>query len=162
MTTATPGTDGAQRMQFAFRHGGPVLAALRSRFGVLGLYIGQVWEARPSDRDRPPIHTVNYRYALHVGTDVNSEPVIRWKFDRRPADPRAQWSRRHLQGPIPLSFGPTTASLNDLHLPTGYVTVEDVVRFCIHDLGVPALSTDWNDILIESYREFRDQLTADQ
>lgn len=163
MIPARSGADGTQRMQFAFRQGGgPVLAELRSDFGVLGLYVGQVCEARPSDQDGPPILTVNYRYALHVGTGVNSEPVMRWEFDRRPADPQARWSRRHLQGPIPLSFGPTTVSLNDLHLPTGYVTLEDVIRFCIHDLGVPALSTDWNDILIQSYREFKDQFTGGQ
>jgi len=160
MTGATPAADGAQRMQFTFRQGGPVLAELQSRVGVLGLYVGQVCEARPSDQDGPPIRTVNYRYALHVGTDINSEPVMRWEFDRRPADPQAQWSRRHLQGPIPLSFGPTTVSLNDLHLPTGYVTLEDVIRFCVHDLGVPAIRSDWNDILIQSYREFKDQFVG--
>ena len=162
MTMAAPGADGTQRMQFTFRQGGPVLAALRSRVGVLGLYVGQVCEAHAFDADGPPIVTVNYRYALHYGTDINSEPVVRWEFDRWPADPEARWSCRHLQGPIPLSFGPTTVSLNDLHLPTGYVTLEDVIRFCIHDLGVPPLSADWNEILIESYREFKDQFMAGQ
>jgi len=27
-----------------------------------------------------------------------------------------------------------------------------VIRFCIHDLGVPPLSADWDEILIQSYR----------
>jgi hypothetical protein len=73
----------------------------------------------------------------------------------------AQWSRRHLQGPIRIDFGPRTMSLNALHLPTGHVTLEDVIRFCIHDLGVPALSEDWNEILVQSSRESEDQIRGD-
>jgi hypothetical protein len=153
MTAAAPAADGARRMQFTFRRGGPVLAALQSQHGPLGLYVGQVCEARPLDEDGSSIVTMNYRYALHYGTDINSEPVVRWEFDRRPADLGARWSRRHLQGPIPLTFGQTTVSLNDLHLPTGHVALEDVIRFCIHDLAVPPLSADWNEILSQRYRE---------
>ena len=160
MMSAVPGSDGAQRTQLAFRQGGLVLAPLPSRFGELGLYVGLVCEARPSDRDGPPFRTMNYRYALHVGTDINSEPVVRWEFDRQPSDPQARWSRRHVQGPIPLSFGPVTVSLNALHLPTGTVTLEDVIRFCIHDLGVPPLSRNWHDILIQSAGESRDLPTG--
>jgi hypothetical protein len=68
----------------------------------------------------------------------------------------------NLQGPILLSFGPATVSLNSLHLPTGYVTLEDVIRFCIHDLGMPPLSADWDETLIQSYREFKDQFVGSQ
>jgi hypothetical protein len=153
MTVAAPGLGGARRMQLTFRQGGLVLARLQSRFGVLGLYVGQLWEARRDDQDGPPAVLMKYRYALHVGTDITSEPVVRWEFDRRPADPEATWSRRHLQGPVPLSFGPVTVSLNALHLPTGVVTLEDVIRFCVHDLGVPPLRAEWDKILIQSCQE---------
>jgi hypothetical protein len=34
----------------------------------------------------------------------------------------------------------TKISLNDVHVLTGFVTVEEVLRFCIVDLGVPPLS----------------------
>jgi hypothetical protein len=68
----------------------------------------------------------------------------------------------NLQGPILLSFGPATVSLNSLHLPTGYVTLEDVIRFCIHDLGMPPLSADWDETLIQSDRELGEQLTGDR
>ncbi|MCC6495797.1 MAG: hypothetical protein IT193_06010 [Propionibacteriaceae bacterium] len=67
-----------------------------------------------------------------------------------------------MQGPTPLTFGPTTVSLIDLHLPTGYVTLEDVIRFCIHDLGVPPLRPNWHEILVQSYREFKDQFMGGQ
>ncbi|MFN8636536.1 MAG: hypothetical protein U0893_22030 [Chloroflexota bacterium] len=101
---------------------------------------------------------MNYRYALHAGTDLRSEPVVRWELDLQPADPQARWSRRHLQGPIPLDFGGRSISLNDVHLPTGPIALEDVIRFCIHDLGVPALSPDWDEILLRSAREHQDEI----
>jgi hypothetical protein len=41
-------------------------------------------------------------------------------------------------------------TLNDLHLPTGWVPVEEVLRFCIVDLGVRPLGRDWNEVLRES------------
>jgi len=110
-TQAGPSPDGAPRVYLTFRQGGPVLAPLRSRFGRLGLYVGQILEARATDEEGPGPIVVKYRYALYMGLDAEAEPVVRWEFDRQPADPQARWSRRHLQGPIPLTFGPTTVSL---------------------------------------------------
>jgi hypothetical protein len=123
--------------------------------------VGQILQEQPAG-DESALVIVKYRYALHMGLNVESEPVVRWELDRHPSDPDARWSRRHLQGPIPLSFGPVTVSLNALHLPTGVVTLEDVIRFCIHDLGVSPLRADWHEILIQSYRELGEQLTGDR
>jgi hypothetical protein len=33
------------------------------------------------------------------------------------------------------------SSFNDWHLPTGWVPIEEIIRFCIVDLGVPPLDT---------------------
>jgi hypothetical protein len=159
-TQAGASSDVVPHIHLGFRQGGPVLAPLRSRFGQIGLYVGQIFRARAAGEEGPALIMVKYRYALYVGLDAETEPAVRWEFDRQPADPDARWSRRHLQGPIPLTFGPVTVSLNTLHLPTGTVTLEDVIRFCIHDLGVPPLSRNWHDILIQSAGESRDLLTG--
>jgi hypothetical protein len=50
--------------------------------------------------------------------------------------------------------------MDDLHLPTGYVPIEEIIRFCIVDLGVAPISGDWARILDESYREFRTQFVG--
>jgi hypothetical protein len=50
------------------------------------------------------------------------------------------------------------ARLNDFHLPTGYVAIEDILRFTIVDLEVAPLSGDWDAILKESSGDFREQL----
>ena len=47
-------------------------------------------------------------------------------------------------------IGRHAVSLNDLHLPTGYVAVEEILRFCIADLGVRLRSREWDRILLDS------------
>jgi len=37
------------------------------------------------------------------------------------------------------------------------VTIEDILRFCIVDLGVEPLSANWHEILQESYELFREE-----
>ena len=37
--------------------------------------------------------------------------------------------------------------VSDLHLPTGLVALEDIVRFAITELGVRWLRNDWEDVL---------------
>ena len=84
---------------------------------------------------------------------------MRWEYERQWPDEDARWCRHHLQGPIQLPIGDDPVVLNTVHLPTGYVTVEDVIRFCIVDLEVRPLSNDWHQELEESYRRFRTEYT---
>jgi hypothetical protein len=61
---------------------------------------------------------------------------------------------------IPLSSRrKTELTLNDLHLPTGYVPLEEVIRFCIHDLGAKSAKANWHEVLEESYKRFRTEFT---
>jgi hypothetical protein len=46
--------------------------------------------------------------------------------------------------------------LDKLHLPTGWVTIEEVIRFLIAEMGVPPKIDDWDDKLVESDRFFRE------
>lgn len=135
-------------------------AELRTAYGVMGLYIGQVCVLRPADETGPNLQTVIYRYALHNGTDPDSGQIIRWEYDRRPKPKRGAtepptWCRRHFQGPVALPMGDRQIPPDDMHLPTGYVPLEDVIRYCIVDLDVKLLDQNWDQILTDSYREFR-------
>lgn len=47
------------------------------------------------------------------------------------------------------------ANLQHWHPPTGWVTLEEVLRFCIVDLGVIPLSDRWSQILRESDERFK-------
>lgn len=144
-----------ERVQVAFRErGGPAAAPLRTVFGLMGLYLGQVCTAIPMGAGQQRLITVRYRYTLTP--ERSEEPLWRWEYVREWPDDTARWCRHHVQGNVALPLGPTAVTLNDLHLPTGYVTIEDILRFCIVDLGVRPLSDNWHDVLEESYRRFRE------
>ncbi|HEX5166289.1 MAG TPA: hypothetical protein VFV93_12885 [Thermomicrobiales bacterium] len=78
------------------------------------------------------------------------------------------WCRNHLQGPIPIAIGGKRVSLNDWHLPTGWVPIEEVIRFCIVDLGVEPLdrsldandNSGWHTRLTESYQQSTSSFVA--
>lgn len=150
----------AARIFVAFRSrgGGPTAALLRTRFGLVALSVGQLCEALPTADGGQRLITVEYRYALTPGKldeAMQREPLLRWEYVRDAPD-EARWCRHHLQGPVRLQIGRAGLSLNDLHLPTGYVTIEEVLRFCIVDLGVRPLSPRWHRLLQESHQRFKD------
>jgi hypothetical protein len=135
-------------------------AALKTRYGPMGLYIGQLCDSVVGDDRLHTLRTTSYRYAL-VPTG-HGQPLLRWEYVRFPGT-TALHCRHHFQGPIRLDIADsdgTPAMLNDWHLPTGWVTVEEVLRFCIVDLAVTPLSDDWDAILQESYVRFKTEFTS--
>lgn len=56
---------------------------------------------------------------------------------------------------------PGAIDLNKAHLPTGWVTIEEVIRFLIVALGVdPPCGQEWPKKLAESQRAFYPEDTA--
>lgn len=144
---------GPPRMQIAFRRRGVAgQAPLRTGFGRVGLYIGQVCEDLVMPDGRHGVLIVEYGCTLTP--EGSAAPLLRWEYVRRPAR-GSQWCRHHLQGPVPLTVGQHSRSLDDWHLPTGYVPLEEILRFCIVDLGVKPKSRDWDAILQESHERFQ-------
>ena len=145
--------DVPPRVQVTFRQGGrPVEAKLQTRFGPIGLYFGQVCDSVVDQDGLHTLRTIEYKYTLTpAGAD---EPLLRWEYVKH-LPPGAEWCRHHLQGPVDLEIHRHSVPLDDLHLPTGYVTFEEVLRFCIVDLGVRPLHRDWSAILRQSYEQFK-------
>jgi len=137
----------------SFRQGGEAIEApLRTRYGPMHLYLGQRCESVKHGR-RHRLVTAAYRYTLRA--EGTPEPLLRWEYERHWPDSDARWCRHHLQGDVSLPLGGRNVSLSALHTPTGYVTVEEVLRFCIVDLGVEPLAADWHDQLKASYARFK-------
>jgi hypothetical protein len=146
---------GQPLVQVTFRQAGaPMEARLGTRFGPMWLYLGQVCGSRVMGDGRHQLYTARYKYTLR--RDGSQEPLFRWEYVRQPA-PDAQWCRHHLQGevPLPIRDGDSQLTLDDLHVPTGFTTVEEILRFCISDLGVEPLSREWDGILTDSYERFK-------
>jgi hypothetical protein len=147
-------------MEYAFRPRGYADAIpLKTNRGDMRLFLGQQCETRLTAEGEHQVATVTYQYKLFApGGGADADALLRWEYVKRWPKPEDQWCRHHLQGPLTLPLG-GEVSLKDLHLPTGYVVIEDVIRFFINDLGVRPLSPDWHKILEESYEQFRAEST---
>ncbi len=137
----------------SFRDGGsPGEAKLMTRFGEIGLFLGQTCKA-VSKGKKPQkfrLKTLSYRYHLKAATARDA--ALRWEYVKQLDRP---YCRHHVQGPLQVPFGDAQLSLNDVHLPTGFVTIEEVIRFCLVELEARPLSENWDEILRDSYREFK-------
>ena len=149
-----PGSD---RFQVTFRQAGQLaLARLNTRFGPIRLYFGQVCDSVVRNDGLHELYTFQYKYALYP--EGGDDPIIRWEYEREPP-PGKQSCRHHVQGPVEIHINESTVSLNEIHLPTGYMTFEEVLRFCIVDLGVKPLHEDWDRTLRDSYESFKIDFT---
>jgi hypothetical protein len=133
---------------------------LKTRYGPMDLSLKQTLVAVPDENRRQVrLRTVSYGYTLQP--HAFDDRLIRWEYVRFPGED-AFWSRHHVQGPLGFEILDDRHTIHDLtlnewHLPTGWVPIEEVIRFCLHDLGSPALSPRavWHAALIESVNAFR-------
>lgn len=147
-----PVLGGAGERSFAF--GGDGYAALHSAaHGALWLFLAQ--RCRLSDDAR--LETIEYSYG--IGPADQFKPTLRWDYRKR-LDAGQTFCRHHLQGKQVMKLGTGEFELDDLHLPTGYVPIEEIIRFCINDLGVPPRSDDWDERLTVSCADFRARLAG--
>jgi endoglycosylceramidase len=134
--TMTDGLSNAYQVGFPFQY----LAnpALERAFDHL-------W-ANSIGSDGKPLQTDDAAILAHVARALNGLPGL--------------LGYEILNEPWPGSSYPTCIEpIVGLHLPTGFVALEDVLRFCIVDLGVNPLSDGWHDVLEESYRLFKTEFT---
>lgn len=147
-------SEETHRVHVGFRlQGEPTGASLNTRFAPMRFFFGQVCESVPVRGGLQELRTVRYRYALTM--EGAEEAFVRWEYTRTLPE-GAAWCRHHLQGPISLlQVNERPLLLTDVHLPTGYVPFEEVLRFCIVDLGVRPLTDEWDATLRESYERFK-------
>lgn len=151
--------EGKSQAMLSFRRdGGPIGVLLKSGFGPVHLWVGQTCGVAEVAGNKHRLYTARYRYTLTIGE--SDEPLLRWEYEKKRPNVTALWCRHHLQGPIAFKVGDQTVALNDWHLPTGYVPLEEVIRFCIVDLRVEPLFPDWDAVLNDSYQRFKNEFTA--
>ena len=146
----------SQTAYISFRQLGPVEASLETKYGPLRLSLGQICACSINSRGDHELYTLEYAYHIY---GVEEKAILRWEYKRKWPKESDRWCRHHLPGPVELPLGNPSTLLNNLHLPTGYVCIEDIIRFCICDLGVTSKSENWHDLLEESYKAFRTDFT---
>jgi hypothetical protein len=144
-------TFGARREQavlaFLDRRRQPTSVALRSSPWYLSLR--QDVQAVP-EKSGYVLNTLQYAYRIQRTPSVRDEAEVRFEYVSPAIDPDFPYSRHHVQFHREFQDVRGGFSPNTLHIPTGGVTIEQVIRFLIADLGVPPLVSNWDDELRKS------------
>lgn len=135
----------------------PQTMRLQTAVGELQLYLGQALEAytREGGAKRFTLRTNAYWYRLHWADEGE---LLRWEYVRehRPEGPNFPRNHVHIHGTVTTPRG-TTLVLQKFHIPTGWTTIEGIIRFLITDLSVAPLTEEWPRLLMESERLFRNE-----
>jgi hypothetical protein len=98
------------------------------------------------------LRTTGYWYRLQRDAGIRSQALLRWEYDAAAKPSKHSFSRHHVQ----MAATVDSLDLNHLHVPTGRVPFEEVLRFLLHDLEIPPRSADWPTVLANSEKRFYD------
>jgi hypothetical protein len=139
-------------LQFSVR-GAPVCVPVGNK--GYHLFIGQTIEVAKEKGDYR-LRTLRYEYRVTAGSDFDAPALVRWEYNSREFR-TSLFPRHHIQIQAKVeSFAGGVLDLNKIHLPSGWITVEEVVRFLITELKVKPFSDDWDDLLQKSEQKFRE------
>lgn len=132
-----------------------------TQYGRLYLWLAQSLECTHEPKEaanrRYRLSTREYWYRLQRTEALDGASLIRWEYTSPQHDKYKgkRWCWRHVQldGSTDLPGG--KMNFDRLHTPSGYVVIEDVLRYLFNDLKVKPQSRDWHDLLIESEKKFK-------
>jgi len=119
------------------------------------LFVGQTLEAIKKE-DEYRLTTLAYAYRITEGPSFDDPWIVRWEYESRALKAGLQ-PRHHCHLPATIKcFGRRPFDSSKLHIPSGWITVEEVIRFLIQELKVRPKRADWDRLLCESEERFRD------
>jgi hypothetical protein len=114
------------------------------------LFVNQSVRVTKEGKRRFRLKTLTYSYRIADGP-AREDWLFRWEYVSRESEQgRGLHPRHHCH--LPFDHGCLTRKT---HIPTGWVLLEEVIRFLIHELDVDPLTEDWDEILQESEEQFR-------
>lgn len=131
---------------------------LETRFGRLYFYLSQQLEAVLESDGWYRLSTRKYWYRIQPVSSPNEQAHFRWEYEspgKHDGHPR-----HHIQLRSDVQLDGHVLDLNKLHVPTGWVTIEEIIRFLIVDLGVKPAGDDWPERLRKSERSFYEDFTV--
>lgn len=108
------------------------------------------------------LRTLQYAYRIQRTPSVRDEAEVRFEYVSPDIDPEFPYSRHHVQFHQDYHEVREGFSLQKLHIPTGEITIEQVIRFLIADLNVPPLVSNWNEELRKSEEQSREWMSPVQ
>lgn len=133
------------------------------RFKGLSLYVIQTVKAqridKGSNKGRHLLRTIHYSYRIEEDEQGGArEPLMRWEY--KIADPAIAGPPRHHAHLAHRNARKGDLDYDKLHIPA-WVTIEEVVRFVIHELGHSSPCGDsWPLVLAESESHFYEKLSS--
>lgn len=154
------GDSGVGFLEFVRGDGVSTAIPLQTKYGELYLTLTQILEAEREGTAgrRYRLTTKGYAYRLLNRDDPRSDAVLRWEYD--PERAGDNWCRHHMQVLTTVALGGGSIDLDRAHSPTGWVTIEELLRFLIYELDVQPVSADWSTICKDSEREFYETFTS--
>jgi hypothetical protein len=119
--------------------------------------LGQQLQAVPEGKEYT-LKILEYRYRIQRTASIDDEAEVRFEYISSFIDPGFPYSRSHVQFHRDYQGVRDGFAPNKLHIPTGWVTIERVIRFLIADLGVPPLIETWEEELRKSEAVTREWL----
>lgn len=139
---------------FSFRDENTVAMAAPLFGANLYLAVSQALEANQLADRTWRLKTLRYNYHLLEGPKHDSKWIIRWEYishsQRKDLHPR---HHVHIATTVKTPVG--EMDFDQLHLSTGWVTIEEVIRFMIVEMGVKPKSDNWDEELLESEDLFK-------
>lgn len=107
----------------------------------------------PHDRDRGP-YKVSTRGYMHTVRTIDEAEVIgfHWHPDGKEDGAVVRTPHMHIGS---TQLRPAGVISNKHHIPSPRMSVEEVLRYCIVEIGVEPLRTDWKSVLADSEDLFR-------
>jgi hypothetical protein len=130
---------------------------LTTKFGQLYLTLLQVLETEP-ELKRFRLKTKEYSYRLLDRDDPRANAIIRWEYTS--IAPQHGYCRHHVQVKTGVGLRDGILDMNRAHSPTGWVTIEELIRFLIVDLGVLPRTNNWPEVIAASEKKFYEDFTS--
>lgn len=122
--------------------------------GGLFLAVSQQLEVEPQPDKTWRLRTMEYNYHLLGGPSPDSPWIIRWEYKSHSRQ-RNEHPRHHVHLATVIDTPAGKMDFDKLHLSTGWVTIEEVIRFLIAEVGVKPKANNWDEELIKSEELFR-------
>lgn len=132
--------------------------------GTVYLYLAQELTAKQEGGQDFVLRTQRYWYKLYgKSPSLDDDAIVRWEYVRPTSRVHATPCRHHVQfGKMvePHPLGESKFNFTRFHIPSGWVTIEEVCRFLICEFGIaPPCGDDWPRILADAESRFYSSFT---
>ncbi|PYU23483.1 MAG: hypothetical protein DMG32_16090 [Acidobacteria bacterium] len=126
--------------------------------GSYYLFLAQTLEAEEKmveGSKKYRLRTLRYAYRVTEGPTLDSRWLFRWEYESPKIKPHL-YPRHHIHVNTGVNCFSDRFTLNcsELHVPSGWIAIEEVIRFLIHELRLEPKRPDWDQLLLDSEERF--------